>query len=295
VLVRVRATSVNRSDWEALIARPVYVRLSGAGFLRPKHTILGSDVAGRVETVGKDVTEFQPGDDVFGDTLYSGAGGFAEYVSVPERAPLVLKPPGLTFEEAAAIPQGGMLALQSLRHTDQVHPGQRVLINGAGGGAGSFAVQIAKSQGADVTGVDSAAKLEMMRSIGADHVIDYQQEDFAEGRQRYDRILDFVGSRSIIAFRRALGPEGIYVQAGGSIPSLLQTVALGTIITKTGSRTMRLLLARPNKEDLSYLARLVEEGTVTPFIGRRYEFDEVPVALGALGTGSVSGKAVIAI
>ena len=295
VLIRVHAASVNRSDWETLTAHPFHVRLGGAGFLRPRRPILGSDIAGRIEAVGRNVTLFQPGDEVFGDILWNGSGGFAEYVSVPERAPLVLKPDRMTFEEAAAIPQAAVLGLQGLRHKGQIQPGHRVAINGAGGGAGSFAVQIAKALGAEVTGVDSTTKLDMMRSIGADHVIDYTREDFAKRGQRYDRILDVVGSRSIFAYKRALSSEGIYVMVGGSMPRLLQTLMLGSLISKTGSNEMSLLIARPNKEGLSYLAGLVEGGQITPVIDRRYELSEVPEALRYLGEGRVLGKIVITV
>ncbi|GMQ85971.1 MAG: NAD(P)-dependent alcohol dehydrogenase [Acidimicrobiia bacterium] len=295
VLIRVHAASVNRSDWETLTAHPVYVRLGGAGFLKPKRTILGSDIAGRVEAVGDNVTQFRPGDEVFGDILWHGLGGFAEYVSVSENAPLVLKPTSMTFEEAAAIPQAAVLALQGLRDKGQIQQGHTVLVNGAGGGAGTFAVQIAKSLGAEVTGVDSTTKLDMMRSTGADHVIDYTSEDFAKGGRRYDRILDFAGHRSIFAYRRALRPEGTYVMVGGSMPRLLQLVVVGSLISRMGSTQMGLLMAKPNKEDLSYLAGLVDDGVVTPVIDKRYELSEVPEALRYLGEGRVRGKLVIAV
>jgi NADPH:quinone reductase-like Zn-dependent oxidoreductase len=295
VLVRVRAVSVNRSDWETLTARPVHVRLGGAGFLKPKRTILGSDIAGRVEAVGKTVTQFQPGDDVLGDALWMGLGGFAEYVCVPERAPLVAKPTSMTFEEAAAIPQAAVLGLQGLRDKGQIQPGHRVLINGAGGGAGTFAVQIAKSLGAEVTGVDSTQKLEVMRSIGADQVIDYTQQDFSKNGHRYDRILDFAAHRSIFAYKRALSPRGIYVIVGGSMPRILQTLVLGSLISKTGSNHMSLLVARPNREDLSYLAGLVAARELTPIIDRRYELSDVPEALRYLGAGNAKGKIVITV
>lgn len=295
VLIRVHAASVNRSDWESLTARPAYVRVSGAGFTKPKNTILGSDVAGRVEAVGKDVTEFQSGDDVLCDTLWHGMGAFAEYVSVPERAPLVAKPAGLTFEEAATLPQAALLALQGLRVRRALRPGDRVLINGAGGGGGTFAVQIAKSLGTEVTGVDSTQKLDMMRSIGADHVIDYTCDNYTRNRQRYDRILDFAAHRSVLACKRALRPEGVYAMVGGSLPRILQTVVLGSLISKMGSKKMSLMVARPNKEDLVHVADLVAAGTLTPVIDSRYELSEVPEALRSLGAGRVLGKAVITI
>lgn len=293
ILIRVLAASVNRSDWEALTARPVYVRFAGSGFLRPKHPILGSDIAGRVEAVGTDVTRFKTGDEVFGDIMWFGNGGFAEYVCVSERAPLVPKPPEMTFENAAAIPQAGVLGLQGLRYKGQIEPGHKVLIIGAGGGGGTFAVQIAKSLGAEVTGVDNTSKLDMMRSIGADHVIDYTKEDFAKIAKRYDRILDFATHRSILANKRALSDRGIYAMVGGSVPRLFQTLAIGSLISKTTSLRMGLLIADPNVDDLMHLADLVEDGTITPSIERTYELAEVPEALTRLGQNNALGKLVI--
>ena len=293
VLIRVRAASVNHSDWEGLTARPVYVRLSGAGFRKPRRHILGSDVAGMVEAVGRDVTQFQPGDEVLADTLYHGLGGFAEYVSVRESAPLVLKPEGLTWEQAAALPQAAVLGLQGLREHGGVEPGQRVLVNGAGGGAGTFAIQIAKSLGAEVTGVDKAEKLDLMRSIGADHVVDYTTEDFARGGERYDRILDFSAHRSLFTYRRALGANGVYLMVGGSTPRILQAVVLGSLMSKWGNKKLGLLIARPNKEDLSHVAGLVEGGQLAPVIERSYTLVEAPEALSHVGEGRALGKVVI--
>src|SRR3989440_10404101 len=201
VLVKVHATSVNAGDWHLLRAKPFLMRLMGYGLLKPKHTILGSDIAGRVEAVGRNVKQFQSGDEVFGNTAKYGFGGFAEYVSVPENA-LVLKPTNISFEEAAAVPQAAVVALQGLRDKGRIQSGQKVLIHGAGGGVGTFAVQIAKAFGAEVTGVDSTRKLDMLRSIGADHVIDYTQEDFTKSGQRYDLILDVVASQSIFDYKR---------------------------------------------------------------------------------------------
>ena len=241
------------------------------------------------------MTQFQPGDEVLGDTLWMGLGGFAEYVCVPERAPLVAKPASMTFEEAAAVPQAAVLGLQGLRDKGEIESGHRVLINGAGGGAGTFAVQIAKSLGAEVTGVDSTTKLEVMRSIGADQVIDYTQQDFSKPGHQYDRILDFAAHRSIFTYKRALRPGGTYVIVGGSMPRILQTLVLGSLISKIGSNHMSLLVARPNKEDLSYLAGLVAAGELTPIIDRRYELSDVPEALRYLGAGTAKGKIVITI
>ena len=294
VLIRVRAASVNRSDWETLTGSPAYVRLSG-GLSKPKRPILGSDIAGIVEAVGSDVTEFQPGDEVFGDIMWHGSAGFAEYVSVPERAPLVHKPAGVSFEDAAALPQGAVIALQGPREKGGVQPGQQVMINGAGGGAGSFAVLIAKSLGAEVTGVDNTEKLDTMRSIGADHVIDYTSEDFAKGGRRYDRILDLAMHRSIFAYRSVLKDDGVYLMVGGSVPRLLQAVIVGGLISKLGSTEMGLLVAKPNKDDLSYLAGLVQEGKLTPAIDKTYSLSETPEALAWLGDGHAKGKVVITV
>ncbi len=294
VLVKVHAASVNASDWEMLRAKPLYVRLSGFGFLKPKNRILGSDIAGRVEAVGRSVTQFQPGDEVFGDTIWHGLGAFAEYVCVPENAPMVRKPAGMTFEDVAAVPQAAVIALQGLRDKGQVQRGQKVLINGAGGGAGTFAVQIAKSLGAEVTGVDSTSKLEMVRSIGADHVIDYTREDFTRNGQRYDLILDLAAHRSIFDLKRALSPKGIYAMVGGSMARIYQAVSLGPLISMTGSKKMGLLVVKPNKEDLTFVVeKLIGTGKVAPVIDQQYTLGEVPGALRYLGEGHAKGKVVI--
>lgn len=295
VLVRVHASSVSRSDWEVLTARPAYVRASGAGFWKPKNQILGSDVAGTVEAVGEDVAGFRPGDEVLADTMRFGAAAFAEYAAVPERAPLVPKPPDLSFEDAATLPQAALLALQGLRVGRPIEPGDDVLIIGAGGGGGTFAIQIAKSRGARVTGVDNGLKQEMMRSIGADEVIDYTRDDFAKGDQRYDRILDFAGRRSFIASRRLLKRDGVYAMVGGSVPRIFQVVVVGSLLTMMGSKHTKLLVAKPNKEDLTQVAELAAEGLIKPVIHQRYELGQVPDALRALGEGRVLGKAVVGI
>ncbi len=293
VLIRVRAASVNRSDWEALSGRPAFVRFSGAGFWRPKNPILGSDVAGIVERVGSRVTRFRPGDEVFGDALYFGAGTFAEYAVLPERAPLALKPPGLSFVDAATLPQAAVLALQGLRDKGQVEPGQRVLINGAGGGGGSFAVQIAASLGAEVTGVDSGAKLDAIRSLGAAHVVDFARQNYTRLGNRYDRILDFVGVRSIFTKKRALGSSGVYLVVGASVPRLLEAAVVGGLMSKMGTATLGVLIARPNRDDLAEVGRLAESGTITPLVEKQYPLDAVPDALRHLGEGRAIGKLVI--
>ena len=290
VLIRIRATSLNRSDYEALTARPAYVRLGGSGFRRPRQPILGSDVAGVVEAVGPDVTEYRPGDEVFGDLLYHGAGGFAEYVAVRERALLARKPAAITFEQAAAIPQGGVLALHGLRGAE---PGDRVLIVGAGGGAGSFAVQIAKSLGAEVTGVDSGLKFDLMRSLGADHVVDHTRSNYSRGGERYDRILDFAGRQSIFSNRRALAKGGTYRMVGGTMPRLLQAATVGWAISKAGSKHMGMLLARPAAEDLVHLADLVAASELACAIERIYPLEDVPDAMRHLGDKRALGKLVV--
>jgi NADPH:quinone reductase-like Zn-dependent oxidoreductase len=226
VLIRVYASSVNSWDWDRLRGTPLLTRLDG-GLLKPRHTILGADVAGRIESTGSSVTHFLPGDEVFGDLSGCGWGGFAEYDCARESM-LAVKPADLTFEEAAAVPQAAVLALQGLRKGGRIRRGRRVLINGAGGGVGTFAVQIAKALGAEVTGVDSTAKLEMLRSLGADHVIDYTREDFTRNGKRYDLILDVVAVRSIVNYRRALRRNGTYVMVGGSTTTLLQVASGNT-------------------------------------------------------------------
>src|SRR6266487_172402 len=249
VLVKVHAASVNAGDWAHLLrGKPFLMRLMGFGLLKPKHTILGSDIAGRVEAVGRNVKQFQSGDEVFGNTAKYGFGGFAEYVSVPENA-LVLKPTTLSFEEAAAVPQAALTALQGLRDKGHIQKGQKVLINGASGGIGTFAVQLAKSFGAEVTAVCSTRNLDIVRSIGADHVIDYSQEDFTKNGQRYDLILAVNGYHSIFDYKRALSPRGIYVMTGGSGALLSQVMFLGPLISRTGSKKMGNSAHKPNQKD----------------------------------------------
>jgi NADPH:quinone reductase-like Zn-dependent oxidoreductase len=242
--------------------------------------------------VGRKVKKFHPGDAVFGDIL-GRWGGFAEYVCAPEDA-LMLKPAGMTFEEAATIPQAALVALQGLRDKGKIQPGQNVLINGAGGGSGTFAVQIAKLFGATVTGVDSTLKLGLMLSIGADQVIDYTQEDFTRNGQQYDLILDFVASRSIFDYKRALTPGGMYIMVGGSLSHIFQTFFLGSLISLTTSKKMGILGAKPNK-DLVFMIELIESGKVNPVIDKRYPLRAVPEALRHLGEGRAKGKVVISV
>jgi NADPH:quinone reductase-like Zn-dependent oxidoreductase len=296
VLVKVYATSVNAGDWAHLLrGKPFLMRLMGFGLLKPKNTILGSDIAGRVEAVGRNVKQFQSGDEVFGNTARYGFGGFAEYVAVPENA-LILKPTNISFEEAAAVPQAALTALQGLRDKGHIQKGQKVLIHGAGGGVGTFAVQIAKAFGAEVTAVCSTRNLDIVRSIGADHVIDYTQEDFTKSGQRYDFILEVVASRSIFDYKRALSPKGIYVMVGGSLAAILQGFLLGPLISMTGSKKMGSVMWKPNnQEDLAILEELFAAGKVAPVIDRHYPLSEVPEALRYLEEGHAKGKVVITV
>jgi len=292
-LVKIYAASVNAADLEIL--RGTWSARFG-GPLRPQHKIPGSDIAGRVEAVGRNVKQFQPGDEIWGDLSFPyGYGTFAEYVCVSENA-FVMKPASMTFEEASTYPQSAIISLQSLRDKGQIQPGQKVLINGAGGGMGTFAVQLAKYYGAEVTGVDGAGKLDMLRSIGADHVIDYAQEDYTRSGQRYDLILDVVAYRSVFDYRRALSPEGIFLIVGGSLTTFLQVLILGALISRMGSKKLGLNAYEPNnKEDLAFLAELFEAGKVVPVIDRRYPLSEVPEALRYLEEGHARGKVVITL
>lgn len=262
------------------------------GLLRPKKQILGSDVAGRIEAVGKNVLQFKPGDAVFGD-LSGEWGGFAEYVCARENA-LALKSPTMTFEEAAAIPQAAMLALQGLRDTGRIKAGQKLLINGAGGGVGTFAIQIAKLYGVEVTAVDSQGKLGMLLSMGANHVIDYAKEDFTRNRQCYDLILDVKTNRSILDCARALNPNGIYVTVGGSMLRLFQALLLWPWISMTTSKRIGIVKLKPNK-DLAYMKELFEAGKVIPVIDGPYTLSEVPKAFRHFGEGKHKGKVVITL
>jgi NADPH:quinone reductase-like Zn-dependent oxidoreductase len=288
VLVKVHAASINYSDWH-ILRGDLLLRLTTGGLLKPKHKILGDDIAGRVEAVGVNVKQFHPGDEVFG---ISNFGAFAEYVCVPENA-LALKPDSMAFEEAAAVPVAAITALQGLRDQGQIRSGQKVLINGASGGVGTFAVQIAKSFGAVVTGVCSTRKLDMLRSIGADSVIDYTREDFPKSGQRYDLILAAGGYHPISDYKRALSPEGIYVCAGGSMAQYFQATLLGPLISMTGSKKLGSMFAKPNQKDYVFLIELFEAGKVLPFIDRRYPLSEVPEALRYYGEGHAQGKIVI--
>lgn len=290
VLIRVEAASVNRSDWETLIGKPLYARMQG--LRRPNQRIPGSDVAGQVEEVGSAVDSFQPGDEVFGDVMYHGRSTFAEYVCVPETAPIVHKPPALTFAEAATLPQAALIALQGT--AGRIVSGDQALVNGAGGGAGAFAVQLAKAAGAEVTGVDNGLKQDFMRSIGADHVLAYTETDYTRTGVSYDFILDLVCERSIFAIRRAVAPGGRYSIVGGSVRALVSAVSVGRLLS-TGGRRMGVLMVRPNKSDLALVADMVVAGTLRTAIERTYPLDRVPDALTHLGEGRALGKLVIEI
>jgi len=293
VLVGIHAASVNYSDWSFVRGKPFMIRMY-QGLPKPKNTILGADIAGRVEAVGRSVEQFKPGDEVFGDISACGWGGFAEYASVPEDA-LALKPANLAFAEAAAVPQAALVALQGLRDQGRIQPEQRVLIAGASGGVGTFAVQIAKSFGAKVTGVCGTRNLDMVRSIGADHVIDYTHEDFTQSEQRYDLILATAGYRSIFDYRRALSPQGIYVETGGSSAQIYQAIFLGPLMSMTGSRKMRSLAVKQSQRDLVSMKELLEAGKVVPVIDRRYPLSEVAEAVRYYGEGHSQGKVVIVV
>ncbi len=292
VLVRIFASSINYSDSALVRGKPVLVRFMTGGLLKPKFKILGKDIAGRVEAVGRNVRQFQPGDEVYGDLSNCGFGAFAEYVSVPENA-VALKPANLPFETAAAVPEAAVVALQGLRDQGEIQSGQKVLINGASGGIGTFAVQIAKYFGAEVTGVCSTRNVEMVRSLGTDHVIDYTKEDFTERGQCYDLILATAGYRWIFDYGRALCPEGIYVVTGGAMAQIFQPMLFGPAISIAGSKKMRNLTNKPNQNDLVFLRELIEAGQVTPVIDRSYPLSKVSEALRYFGAGHSQGKVVI--
>lgn len=288
VLVRVQAASVNPLDWHRMRGQP-YLMRAGEGLTKPKNDGLGADLAGRVEAVGKDVSQFQPGDEVFGMSIRT----LAEYASVSEEG-LVLKPANLTMEQAAAVPVGAITALQGLRDKGELQLGQKVLINGAAGGVGTFAVQIAKSIGAEVTGVCSTRNVEMVRSIGADDVIDYTREDFTRGGNLYDLIFDCAGNRSFSDCRRVLKPKGILVVVGAFDRPLLRAVK-ALLISPFVSQKLVPFLSKRSKEDLILLKELIESGKVSPVIDRRYPLSEVPEAMGYLEARHARGKVVITI
>ncbi|MFC7597472.1 NAD(P)-dependent alcohol dehydrogenase [Terrabacter sp. GCM10028922] len=286
VLVKVAATSINLSDWEGLRGSPFYARLGG--LRAPRRPTLGSDIAGLVEAVGGGVTRFQPGDEVYGDNLQL-MGGFAQYAVAPESA-LAHKPPALNFAEASTIPQAGSIALQG---TAGAARGLRVLINGAGGGSGSFAIQLAKRLGAHVTGVDNADKLEFMRTLGADQVIDYRRDDFTRSHEAYDLILDLVAHRSVFAYRRALAPGGRYRCVGGSVRALLRVLTIGAAAGMVTGRSLGVLVVKPGPAHFQSLTDLCVAGQVGIHIDRICTLDEVPDGLAQVGEGRALGKVVV--
>jgi len=294
VLVKVHAASVNPLDWHYMRGKPYIMRLS-SGIGRPADPRFGVDFAGTVEAVGKNVQRFKPGDEVFGGK----SGALAEYVTVREDRALVLKPASISFDEAAAVPIAAITALQAVRDKGQVEPGQKVLVNGASGGVGTFAVQIAKSYGAEVTGVSSTRNVELVRSLGADHVIDYKQQDFTRGAQRYDVIIDNVGNHPLLAYRRVLEPDGIVVMVGGPsddpwIGPLARPIR-AALLSPFVSQRFAMLMAELNPEDIGVLRDLLAAGKLKPVIDRRYTLPEVPTAIAYLEEGRARGKVVIAV
>lgn len=305
VLVRVRATSVHPDVWHVMSGRPYVLRLMGAGLLKPKNRVPGTDMAGQIEAVGKNVTELKPGDAVFGETLsghqWVNGGTFAEYVSVHQDR-LALKPSNVTFEQAAAVPTAGLIALNNLREFGQVRPGQRVLVNGAGGGVGALALQIAKAYGAEMTAVDHTKKLGMLRSLGADHIIDYTQDDFTQGIERYDLIFDIPGNHPFSVCRRALKPDGKYVLIGhegfgqsghrvlGLIPLMFKLMALSVFVKQLPKPNFAL---PPKKESMAILKEFLESGQLTPLIDRTYPLSEAPEAMRYLIDSRSHGRVVI--
>jgi NADPH:quinone reductase-like Zn-dependent oxidoreductase len=291
VLVKVHAASVNALDWHLLTADIFLVRLMGLGLFKPKNTILGADIAGRVEAVGKDVTGFKPGDEVFGDI---GHGGFAEYAVASEKV-LALKPANLSFEAAAAVPVAALTALQGLRDCGKIQAGQKVLINGAAGGVGTFAVQIAKVFGAEVTAVCSTRNLEQARGLGADHVIDYTKENFTQSGQQYDLIFAANGYHPLSAYKRALIPKGIYVMAGGKPAQIFQAMLLGGLLSEKDGRKLGGVSAHSDQKDMLTLKEMLAAGKIVPAIDKRYSLNETPEALRYLGTGHAKGKVIITV
>ena len=290
VLIKMKAVSLNASDVEFVQGTPIYTRFWG--FSKPKYTILGSDIAGVIETIGEEVTQFKVGDAVFGDIMYTW-GGFAEYVCVKANL-LILKPANCTFQEAAALPQAGVVALQGLRDKGQVQAGQKILINGAGGGSGTFAIQLAKYYGVEVTGIDNSEKLDFMRSVGADHVIDYTTEDFVQIGRKYDLILDFIAHRSLLDYQKVLAPKGQYVLVGGLLKRLFQTLFLGPIIGKWHGQQLGMLAHAYKRKDLATMLELLELGALKPIIDSQFfRLEEVPQALSYLASGQAKGKVMI--
>ena len=292
VLIKLHAASLNAYDWHLLTADIFLVRFA-SGLFKPKSTLIGADIAGRVEAVGNNIKHFKPGDEVFGDLASFGGGGFAEYVAAPENA-FVLKPSNLSFEEAAAVPMAAITALQGLRDEGKIQAGQKVLINGASGGVGTFAVQIAKFYGAEVTAVCSTRNLELARSLGADHVIDYTQENFTENGQQYDLIFAANGYHPLSAYKRALTPNGVYVMAGGTSKQIFSAVLLGSLMSTKGKK-MGMVSAKPNQADLNFMKELLEKGDIKSVVDKTFKLDDIAQALDYIGEGHARGKVVVTI
>jgi NADPH:quinone reductase-like Zn-dependent oxidoreductase len=293
MLIKVKAASVNSWDWDMLTGKPYLYRLL-FGLFKPKLKILGADVSGVVEAVGNDVTHFKKGDEVMGDISSETWGGFAEYVCADEKY-WVVKPASMTHEQAAAIPQAATLALQGLNEYGGITQGQKVLINGGGGGAGTFAIQLAKLYGAEVIVVDHTSKLALMKSLGADHVIDYTRENYTENGQRYDRILDFVASQSVAKYKDSLTDKGVFVMVGGKIATILQVAFLGGLFSWMSHKKIGLLVWKPNTQELEYLNTLFLEAKLTPIIHKTYPLEETSQALWEMGQATIQGKAVVKV
>jgi NADPH:quinone reductase-like Zn-dependent oxidoreductase len=291
ILVKVHASSINAGDYFAMGGKPFLFRFFSGGYLKPKNIRLGIDVAGQVEAVGENVKRFRPGDEVFG----CRNGAFAEYVCAREGL-FVLKPANISYEQAAAVPWAALVALQTMRDAGEIQPGQKVLVQGASGGVGTFAVQIAKAFEAEVTAVCSTRNLDMVRSIGADHVIDYTREDFTRSLQGYDLIIAFNGYHSLSAYKRALNPQGIYVCGGGTLGQILQAMLFRSLASRKGGKQMRLMgRAKVIREDLVFLAKLLEEGRIVPVIDRTYLLSEIVEAFRYVEERHAQGKIVIDI
>ncbi len=294
ILIKIHAVALNAADWHLLTADIFLIRLMGMRLTKPKNPILGADIAGRVEAVGRDVKQFQPGDEVFGDIAGWGFGGLAEYVAVAESA-VALKPANLSFEEAAAVPMAAITALQGLRDKGHLQAGQKVLINGASGGVGTYAVQLAKHFGAEVTAVCSTRNLDQARKLGADRVIDYTQKDFTQNGQRYDLILAANGYHPLSHYKRALAPGGAYIMAGGKAAQIFQAMLLGSLLSIGGDKKLGNVSAKSNLKDLLFLKELLEAGKVVPVIDRCYPLNEAAKAFRYLGAGHARGKVVVTV
>ncbi|HLF36243.1 MAG TPA: NAD(P)-dependent alcohol dehydrogenase [Cyclobacteriaceae bacterium] len=294
ILIKIHAASLNAFDWHLQTADIFLVRFMGGGFTKPKNKIPGADIAGTIEAVGVNVKLFKPGDEIYGDLGSYNCGGFAEYVCARETM-IARKPSNLSFEDASAVPMAAITALQGLRDYGQIKPGQKVLINGASGGVGTYAVQIAKVFGAEVTAVCSTAKMEIARSIGSDRVIDYTREDFTKSGLSYDLIFAANGYHPILNYKRSLGPGGRYVMAGGKASHMFEALVLGPFVSMTGNRKMGVVSASINTKDLDYIRELIEAGRIKPVIDKRFPLEKLPEALRYLGDGHAAGKVVINI